>query len=107
MTVRMYGPLLAAGIEILEFEPTLLHHKMMVVDGVWTTIGTTNFDSRSFAHNEESNVCVYDRALASELTAIFDADAARCTRIAFDRWRRRGLAWRAQEVVAAFLTEQV
>ena len=105
--VRMYGRLLAADIEILEFEPTLLHHKTMVVDDVWVTIGTANFDSRSFAHNEESNVCVYDTALAAELTAIFRADAKRCTRITLARWRERGLYWRAEEVVAAFLTEQV
>jgi cardiolipin synthase len=105
--VRMYGALLRAGIEILEFEPTLLHHKVMVVDGVWSTVGTTNFDSRSFAHNEESNVCMYDRELAAELTAIFEADAKRCTRITLESWQRRSWAWRAQEIVAAFLTEQV
>jgi cardiolipin synthase len=105
--VRMYGRLLDAGIEILEYEPTLLHHKTMVVDDVWVTIGTTNFDSRSFAHNEESNVCVYDPALARELTAIFDADADRCTRVELKKWRRRGWFWRSQELVAAFLTEQV
>jgi cardiolipin synthase len=105
--VRMYGRLLRANIEILEFEPTLLHHKTMVVDGVWATIGTANFDSRSFAHNEESNVCIYDRALAAELIAVFEADALRCTRIIWEQWRRRGLVWRTQEFVAAFLTEQV
>jgi cardiolipin synthase len=105
--VRMYGKLLEAGIEILEFEPTLLHHKTMVVDDVWITIGTTNFDSRSFAHNEESNVCVYDATLARELADIFEADAARCTRVQLETWRRRGLFWKVQEVTAAFLTEQV
>ncbi len=105
--VRMYGRLLAAGIHILEFDPTLLHHKTMVVDDVWITIGTSNFDSRSFAHNEESNVCVYDRELARELTTIFDADAVRCTRIDLESWRRRGWFMRLQEMVAALLTEQV
>jgi cardiolipin synthase len=105
--VRMYGRLLQAGVEILEYEPTLLHHKTLVVDDVWVTIGTTNFDTRSFAHNEESNVCVYDPALASELVETFDEDATRCTSIDFEVWRRRGWFWRLQEVVAAFLTEQV
>jgi len=105
--VRMYGRLLEAGVRILEYEPTLLHHKTMVVDDVWVTIGTTNFDNRSFAHNEESNVCVYDRALARELRQIFEADSRRCTRVTLEQWRKRGWVWRAQDVVAAFLTEQV
>jgi cardiolipin synthase len=105
--VRMYGRLLEADIEILEYEPTLLHHKTMVVDDVWVTIGTTNFDSRSFAHNEESNVCVYQPDLARQLTRIFVADAARCRRVEHDAWRRRGWFWKLQEVTAAFMTEQV
>ena len=105
--VRMYGKLLEAGIEILEYEGTLLHHKTMVVDGVWVTIGTTNFDARSFAHNEENNVCVYDRGLASELVRIFEDDTRRCTNITLEAWRNRGWFWKVEEVIAAFLTEQV
>ena len=63
-SVRLFGRLLAAGIEIQEYNRTMLHHKTMVVDGRWVTIGTANFDNRSFAHNEESNVCFFDRLLA-------------------------------------------
>jgi cardiolipin synthase len=105
--VRLYGRLLDAGIEILEYEGTLLHHKTMVVDGLWATIGTTNFDSRSFAHNEENNVCFYDRQLARQLDGIFEEDARRCTRITLEAWRNRGWFWKLQEFVAAFLQEQV
>lgn len=105
--VRLYGRLLDAGIEILEYEGTLLHHKTMVVDGLWATIGTTNFDSRSFAHNEENNVCFYDRALACRLDEIFEEDAQRCTRVTREAWRRRGWFWKLQELIAAFLQEQV
>jgi cardiolipin synthase len=105
--VRLYGRLLEAGVVILEYQPTLLHHKTMVVDGLWATIGTTNFDSRSFAHNEENNVCFYDRPLAEELDAIFARDIERCKRIELAEWRRRGLFWKTQEVIAAFLQEQV
>jgi hypothetical protein len=54
--------LLAAGIEIQEFNRTMLHHKIMVVDRRWVTVGTANFDNRSFAHNEESNVCFFDQS---------------------------------------------
>ena len=106
-SVRLYRRLLEADIEILEYEGTLLHHKTMVVDGLWATIGTSNFDSRSFAHNEENNVCVYDRALAKELDDVFAEDVKRCTRITLERWRQRGWFWKLQEFIAAFLQEQV
>jgi cardiolipin synthase len=106
-SVRLYGRLLEAGIEILEFNRTMLHHKTMVVDGIWSTIGTTNFDSRSFAHNEENNVCFYDTRVAQELTDIFEADATQCERITLESWRRRGWWRKAQELVAAMLQEQV
>ena len=84
----------------------MLHHKTMVVDGVWATIGTTNFDNRSFAHNEENNVCVYDREWARELHDTFLADARLSEPVDFEAWRRRGVWERAQEVVAALLQEQ-
>ena len=77
-SVRLYGPLLKAGIEIYEYNHTMLHQKTMVVDGVWSTVGTTNFDSRSFAHNEENNVCVCDAQLAKQLEEIFVADITGC-----------------------------
>ena len=62
-SVRLFGRLLEAGVEIFEYNRTMLHHKTMVVDGIWATIGTTNFDNRSFAFNEESNITFVDRAL--------------------------------------------
>jgi cardiolipin synthase len=105
--VRHYGPLLEAGIEILEFHETLLHQKTLVVDGVWVSEGTSNFDSRSFAHNEENLVCVHDRELARRWYDIFFADAKRCEPVRFEAWRHRGAWARVQELIAAFLTEQV
>jgi cardiolipin synthase A/B len=105
-SVRLFGPLLRAGIEILEFNRTMLHHKTMVVDGVWATVGTTNFDNRSFAHNEENNVCCHDRGFARQLHELFEADMSGCDRVTLQGWRRRGLWQRAQELVAALLEEQ-
>jgi cardiolipin synthase len=84
----------------------MLHHKTMVVDGRWVTVGTANFDNRSFAHNEESNVCFFDRALAEQLHASFRDDLKGCQRMTIERWRRRGGWARTQEIVAAFLQEQ-
>ena len=105
-SLRLLGPLLSAGIEILEYNRTMLHQKTMVVDGLWASIGTTNFDSRSFAHNEENNVCVHDRAWAQTLHDIFLEDARVCDRVTREAWRRRGLTQRTLEVLASFLEEQ-
>jgi cardiolipin synthase len=106
-STRLYGRLLEAGIEIYEYQTTLLHQKTMVVDGVWGTVGTTNFDSRSFAHNEETNVCFHDESLVEQMEATFRDDLKACRRVELDSWRRRGLFARGQEFVAAFLQEQV
>jgi cardiolipin synthase A/B len=103
---RLSGRLLAAGIEILEYNHTMLHHKVMVVDGVWSTIGTTNFDNRSFAHNEESNVCVFDRKTARVLRESFHTDMNGCTRMTLAAWKRRGVGSRLQELVASLLRDQ-
>ena len=106
-SIRLFGRLLIAGIEIQEFNRTMLHHKTMVVDRRWVTVGTANFDSRSLAHNEESNVCCFDKRLAKDLHDVFLDDLGGCERVTLERWRRRGLLARAQEFVAAFLQEQV
>src|SRR5215213_3989165 len=68
---RLYGRLLQAGVEIYEYNRTMLHHKYMVCDGVWTTVGTTNFDNRSFGLNDEHNLCAYDAQLAQQFERIF------------------------------------
>jgi cardiolipin synthase A/B len=106
-SVRLYRSLLNAGIEILEFNQTMLHQKTMVVDALWATVGTTNFDNRSFAHNEENNVCVYDAAWARRLHDIFLADAGRCDRVTLEAWQKRGVVARAAEIVASLVQDQI
>jgi cardiolipin synthase A/B len=105
-STRLFGRLLEAGIDIQEFNRTMLHHKTMVVDGRWVTLGTANFDNRSFAHNEESNVCVLDRDVAGQLRATFVDDLSGCEPVTLEQWRRRGGWARLQEFVASFLQEQ-
>ena len=85
----------------------MLHQKTMVVDGIWATVGTTNFDNRSFAHNEENNVCVYDAAWAAALHRTFLDDAKVCDRVDPKAWHARGIWDKTQEFVAAFLKDQV
>lgn len=106
-SVRLYGALLDAGVELLEYNRTMMHHKIMIVDDLWSTVGTANFDNRSFSHNEESNVCVCDVAVAQELTATFERDAAVCQRVTKDAWRRRGIGEKTIEALASFVQDQV
>jgi cardiolipin synthase len=106
-SIRLFGPLLRAGIEIQSFNRTMLHHKTMVVDAIWATVGTTNFDNRSFAHNEENNVCCLDRGFAQKLHDMFLRDLEGCERVELAAWRRRGVWERLQELVAALLEEQI
>jgi len=106
-SVRLFGSLLEAGVAIHEYNRTMLHQKTMVVDDAWATIGTANFDNRSFAFNEESNVSIHDRACVKRLVEIFADDLAVSEPVTLERWNRRGVAARAQEVVAALFEDQV
>lgn len=106
-SVRLYGRLLGAGVEIYEYRPTMLHQKTMVVDGAWATVGTTNFDNRSFALNEETNICFHDPVLVEQLRTIFCADLANCDRIDVPAWKARGRWQQTKEVLAALIENQV
>ena len=106
-SIQLYGNLLKAGIEIYEYVPTMMHQKTMVVDGIWSTIGTTNFDNRSFALNEESNISVYDQRLAGELERIFKEDLKVCERITLEQWQRRGLRTRVLGVLSLIFKDQI
>jgi cardiolipin synthase len=106
-SIQLYGELLEAGIEIYEYERSMLHQKTMVVDSMWVTVGTTNFDNRSFALNEESNICIYDRAMAEEMERTFMDDLKACRKIELDAWRRRSFKTRVQGALALFLKEQI
>lgn len=106
-SVRLYGALLDAGVELMEYNRTMMHHKIMIVDGLWSTVGTANFDNRSFSHNEESNVCLCDEGFARELTETYERDARVCQRVTTASWRRRGIAAKTMEAFASFVQDQV
>jgi cardiolipin synthase A/B len=86
---RMYGQLLEAGIRIYEYEPGMTHVKMLVVDDLWSAIGTTNLDNRSFEHNDEVNLTCRSEAVAARLSADNEADIGRSRALTLDGWRRR------------------
>jgi len=95
-----YSRLLRAGIHLHEIHDTLLHAKTCVIDGLWTTVGSSNLDWRSFLHNAEANLVILDAALAQEMERVFLADVARARKIDREQWRRRGLRQRLVEMIA-------
>jgi cardiolipin synthase len=103
---RLYGPLLEKGARIYEYEPSMMHTKSAVVDGLWSVVGSTNFDSRSFGINDEVNVAALDETLAARLEADFLADLRVSHRITFDEWRNRPLTERANEWLGWLIERQ-
>jgi len=106
-SVRLYGRLLQAGVEIFEFLPTMLHQKTVLVDDAWGSVGTANFDNRSFALNDETSVCFHDRDLVSQLHEIFLADLERCKKVSLRQWKKRGFWQRAGEQFASLMEDQM
>ena len=84
-----WGPLLLAGATIAEYEPTMYHCKVMVVDGLLTSVGSTNFDNRSFRLNDEATLNLLDAQFAREQTEVFNADLAKSKTIGFIEWSNR------------------
>jgi cardiolipin synthase len=95
-----YGRLLLEGVHIFEYMAALMHAKTMVVDGVWGTVGSTNFDNRSFALNEELNLTFYDSGLAGQLEKAFEEDLKYAKEITHEAWSSRGMGERIYEFVA-------
>jgi cardiolipin synthase len=95
-----YGEMLKGGVKIYEYRNTMLHNKTMVVDGVFSTIGSINFDTRSMNRNAEESLAFYDLAFAQKMEAMFDEDLKRCDEITYDAFDHRGLAKRASELIS-------
>jgi cardiolipin synthase len=106
-SVRLYGKLIEAGVEIYEFQPTMLHQKILIVDNAWASVGTANFDNRSLSLNEETSVCFHDRTLVNTLYDVFLADLERCRKVQLNRWKRRGFWQRAGEQFASLMEDQM
>jgi len=102
-----WGPLLEAGVAIYEYQPTMYHTKVMVVDDLWVTVGSTNFDNRSFRLNDEANLNVYDADLAAHQIRCLEQDKSRARRITLDEWRNRPLKEKFIEHAAGLLRWQL
>ena len=88
---RIYGSLLKAGVRLFEYRPAMMHCKMLIADGEWSVIGTTNLDNRSFEHNDEVNMVTLDRDLTTRLCEDFEQDLKVCEEITLSAWQSRPL----------------
>jgi cardiolipin synthase len=103
---RLYGALLRSGARIFEYLPSMMHAKVMIVDDVWSVVGSTNLDNRSFGLNDEVNLAAFDRDLAVRLQQDFARDLTYCAEITYEEWKRRSLFERAHEWLGWVLERQ-
>jgi cardiolipin synthase len=103
----VYEELLECGVEVFEYQPTMLHAKTLCVDGVWSSVGSVNFDNRSFQLHDEATLCVQSEAFAGKLTAQFERDLERSDAIEPGRWRDRPLHHRARERAMALARREL
>ncbi|WP_395060461.1 phosphatidylserine/phosphatidylglycerophosphate/cardiolipin synthase family protein [Polaromonas sp.] len=102
-----WGPPLKAGAEIHEYQPSMYHVKAMVVDKLLVSVGSTNFDNRSFRLNDEANLNVFDTAFAERQTQVFEDDLKRSRRITYAQWEARPLKEKVMERLALLLGSQL
>ena len=93
-----FGTLLEGGVKIFEFQPTMFHPKTLVVDGLFSTVGSTNFDNRSFRLNDEINLTIYDAAVGRQMEALFREDLKRSRPYTYQdyqsrSWKDRVFEW--------------
>jgi cardiolipin synthase len=103
----LWGPLLEAGVKIYEFQPTMYHCKVMIVDDAWVSVGSTNFDNRSFSLNDEANLNILDPEFAAAQSKVFEADRARSREITLEAWRQRPWQEKVKEWAAGLLRSQL
>ena len=101
-----YGGLLKAGADIYEYEASMIHAKIAIIDGVWSVVGSTNLDNRSFGINDEVNLAILDSAVAEKLTREFEEDIAHSKRITLDEWEHRSVFERMLEWIGWILERQ-
>jgi cardiolipin synthase len=101
-----YGPLLRAGAEVYEYQPSMIHAKVLVVDELWAVVGSTNFDNRSFGINDEVNLAVRDQTIAARLERDMAHDLTKSRRVSLDEWEHRPVTERAPELLGWIFERQ-
>ena len=103
---HLWGPLLEAGVKIHEYQPTFMHAKLLIIDDMFVSIGSTNFDERSFRLNDEANMNVFDEAFATAKIDIFEQDLALSRQISLQEWQNRPLTKKFTDWVWSWLRTQ-
>ncbi len=103
----LWGPLLQAGVVIAEYQPTMFHCKIMIVDSLLVSVGSTNFDNRSFRLNDEATLNILDAKFASQQTAIFEQDLKRARVVTHAQWLERPLREKLIERLSSLLSAQL
>jgi cardiolipin synthase len=93
---RDWGDLLRSGVEFYEYQPTMMHNKMLIIDHELVSVGSTNFDVRSFRLNDEASLNVYDRAFAAHMTEVFERDLGAARPYTYAMWT--GRPWKVKLV---------
>ena len=102
-----WGPLLKAGAEIYEYQPSMYHCKVMIVDNLLVSVGSTNFDNRSFRLNDEANLNVYDTGFAQRQSIIFEEDLKNARQVTFHAWANRPWKEKLMERLALLFGSQL
>jgi cardiolipin synthase len=102
-----YGTLLKGGVQLFDYGKTLLHQKVMTIDGCWAAVGSTNFDDRSFEVNDEVTLVVYDERIAKELEDTFERDLADAKEVHFEPWKNRPWKHKITDFTAFLFNEQL
>jgi len=102
-----WGPLLLAGVEIYEYEPTMFHNKVLIVDHEMVSLGSTNFDLRSFRLNDEASLNVYDQAFAERMTEVFERDLQPTRRYTYEIWKNRPWSEKLKEIFVIPIRSQL
>lgn len=106
-TKALWGGLLLAGVEIYVYQPTMLHTKMLIIDRELVSVGSTNFDMRSFRINDEASLNVYDTGFAAEMTQVFESDLIPTERYTYAMWKKRPLMQKLAEVLTIPIRSQI
>jgi cardiolipin synthase len=104
---HLWGELLRAGVRIYEYQPSMYHPKLLIVDDVWTSVGSTNFDERSLKLNDEASLNVHDRTFAATQGDVFERDLQRSIEITFEEWQGRSLTEKLTDWLTSTLRSQL
>ena len=102
-----WGPLLEAGAQIYEYKPSMFHCKVLIIDNYFVSVGSTNFDNRSFRLNDEANLNVYDPQFAARQSQVFEEDLTKSRRITLQEWQERPLKEKVREQISALISSQL